>query len=222
MTSSQKIETLKASAPEGLVLSAAQWEVIRRGYSEPHRHYHTLEHLCAMARHFTQVAEEPGWTRPREVYAALLFHDLVYDPARADNEARSAERMRKILSSSDGAGVVDLDRVAHLVELTALHGGKLPHPLSADEALFLDIDMSILGTPEHVYLRYEAQVEAEYLPVYPGPLFRMGRAEFLRKTLAAGPLFLSPLFHERFEGVAQRNMRKVHLGSQSSLDLLLR
>jgi predicted metal-dependent HD superfamily phosphohydrolase len=207
MAPSPEIETLKASAPAGLVLTAAQWESIRRGYSEPHRHYHTLEHLCAMARHFSLVSEELGWTHPREVYAALLFHDLVYDPARVDNEARSAERMRQILSSSEGSGVLDLDRVAQLVELTALHGQQLPSSLSADEALFLDIDMSILGTPEQVYLRYESQVEAEYLPVYPGPLFRMGRAEFLRKTLAAGPLFLSPLFHERFEGVAQRNMR---------------
>ena len=205
----QKINALKAAAPPSFALRTAQWEVIRQGYSEPHRHYHTLDHLCAMAQHFTQVAKEPGWAYPREAYAALLFHDLVYDPARADNEARSAERMREVLSSSDGADLlgVSLDRVAHLVELTALHGQQLPNELSDDEALFLDIDMSILGSPEPVYLNYEAQIEAEYLPVYPGPLFRLGRAEFLRKTLAAGPLFLSPLFHERFEELAQRNMR---------------
>jgi predicted metal-dependent HD superfamily phosphohydrolase len=59
-----------------------------RAYREPHRHYHTLDHVAALLtlldRYGAEVADSDAVT------AAILFHDVVYDPARHDNEEASA------------------------------------------------------------------------------------------------------------------------------------
>ncbi len=50
-------------------------------YSEPHRKYHTLEHLDACRRNFALVRDQA--THPSEVELALWFHDAIYEiPAR--------------------------------------------------------------------------------------------------------------------------------------------
>lgn len=61
-------------------------------WSEPHRHYHTLQHLLECLALFDPVrtlSRHPG-----EIELALWFHDAVYDPTRDDNEERSAEWAR--------------------------------------------------------------------------------------------------------------------------------
>nr|CCC95719.1 unnamed protein product [Trypanosoma congolense IL3000] len=71
-------------------------------YAEPHRYYHTMTHLEEMLSHFLQyqssVAPEhclPEWgTRRLVVELAILFHDVVYDPKRNDNEERSVDWFR--------------------------------------------------------------------------------------------------------------------------------
>src|SRR5688500_725542 len=58
-------------------------------YAEPHRHYHTLEHVVACLKwldRFREVAEHP-----EEVELALWYHDAIYVPGAGDNESRSAE-----------------------------------------------------------------------------------------------------------------------------------
>src|SRR4029079_14763196 len=54
-------------------------------YREPHRRYHTLQHLAECIELFDRV----GALAPHaaEVEVGLWFHDAVYDVQRSDNEA---------------------------------------------------------------------------------------------------------------------------------------
>jgi predicted metal-dependent HD superfamily phosphohydrolase len=67
-------------------------ELFRRlvaGYSEPHRKYHTMQHLEECFGHFESlrsIAEHAG-----EVELALWFHDAIYNTKKNDNEEWSAE-----------------------------------------------------------------------------------------------------------------------------------
>lgn len=61
-------------------------------WSEPHRHYHTLQHLGECLANFRTLAHLPE--HPLEVRLALWFHDAIYELGRHDNEARSADWAR--------------------------------------------------------------------------------------------------------------------------------
>src|SRR5262249_28427939 len=66
-------------------------------YLEPGRCYHTLDHIAALLR---QLDEHRAVARDADALAlAIIFHDVVYDPLRHDNEARSAALARARLTS---------------------------------------------------------------------------------------------------------------------------
>src|SRR5258708_12499884 len=57
-------------------------------YAEPHRHYHTIEHVRALLPLVSGI----------DASLAVWFHDAIYDTARTDNEERSAELAAMALS----------------------------------------------------------------------------------------------------------------------------
>ena len=65
-------------------------------YATPPRAYHAFGHVLEVADRFIEVEGGPGWARPREVLAAVLFHDAVYEATRTDNEPRSAALARTV------------------------------------------------------------------------------------------------------------------------------
>lgn len=177
---------------------------LRRRHAEPGRHYHGWAHVEALLRWFDEVRPRLGC--PDAVRWAVLFHDAVYDPTRGDNEERSAELLE------EKAGLLDpatLARAARLVRATARHA--VPDGLDADEAadmaLFLDMDLSVLGAPAAAFDRYEEGVREEYAHV-PEPAFRAGRRRILEGFLARPSLFLSDWGRERFEAAARANLAR--------------
>jgi predicted metal-dependent HD superfamily phosphohydrolase len=167
-------------------------------YGEPHRAYHDASHIAELLDWFDTVADDVGWDQPREVYAAILFHDAIYDPGAKDNEARSADWARR-------AGLaVDADRVADLILMTAKHGAH--DSADRDAALFLDCDMAILGAPPERFAAYDAAIAREYASV-PPDAYRAGRSAFLRGLLDKPRIFLSDYFHARLDAQARANLR---------------
>src|SRR6478735_9180828 len=81
-------------------------------YSEPHRHYHTLEHLAEVFRVVGRLGGGPA------VELAVWFHDAVYDPRSADNEGLSADLVADWLAPS-GVPPAVLARATELVRSTA-------------------------------------------------------------------------------------------------------
>ena len=89
-------------------------------HREPHRHYHTLRHVCWVLRHVATLAGK-GLTRDLgAVVAAACFHDVIYDPTAGDNEAASAALAAQALGEI-GWMPARTAAVAAMVEATAGH-----------------------------------------------------------------------------------------------------
>jgi predicted metal-dependent HD superfamily phosphohydrolase len=192
--------------PTGFALSDAAWSRICAGYHEPHRHYHDFAHVLEVRAQFASVAEHVGWIDAREVFAAVLYHDVVYEIAAADNEARSAEIARADVA--DAMVDASADRVAELIELTARHGSLSPPDIDAEAALFLDCDMAILGASPERYDAYAAGVRAEYTQKVPADAYDQGRAAFLSRCLEKPRIYLSDHYFARLEAAARDNIRR--------------
>lgn len=109
-------------------------------YSEPHRKYHTLQHLTECLTAFENVQTLPQ--RPSEVEAALWFHDAIYDVKRSDSELRSAEWAREALANA-GAPTDTADRVFSLIMSTRQDAV----PTDLDAQVLVDIDLKTRSQP---------------------------------------------------------------------------
>jgi predicted metal-dependent HD superfamily phosphohydrolase len=183
-------------------LPAALEERLRAAYASPPRAYHNFAHVDEVLAHFQSV---PNWHDPVSVALAILFHDAVYHAGRSDNEAQSARLMRDTVRETPLPIACDLTRAEALILLTARHGSLGAESFDQDTAHFLDCDMAILGAPPARYQLYEQQIAAEYAAL-PAPVYRAGRARFVRKLLASPRIYLSDTFHTRLEQRARENL----------------
>jgi predicted metal-dependent HD superfamily phosphohydrolase len=172
---------------------------IHRAYSEPHRHYHTLEHIAHTLRRFDGVRSRVGAADAAEL--ALWLHDFVYDPRAKDNEARSAAYARRLLAEGGVVPAVG-ERVTDLIMATC-HVSPSDAP---DARYVVDADLSILGAPVAEVDRYERQVRQEYAFVSE-PDWRAGRARILRVFLDRSSIFLTPEF-AALEAPARANLER--------------
>ncbi|MFB4310461.1 HD domain-containing protein [Actinomadura sp. GTD37] len=169
-------------------------------YGEPHRRYHTRDHLAAVLDLVDELAGHAA--DPAAVRLAAWFHDAVYDPERADNEERSAKLADRMLADTDLAPA-RVREVVRLVELTTTHA---PDDDDRNGQVLCDADLAILGAEPDAYAAYAAAVREEYAFV-PDEFFRAGRAEVLNGLLALPKLFHTPAARERFEEHARTNIR---------------
>jgi predicted metal-dependent HD superfamily phosphohydrolase len=139
-------------------------------YSEPHRHYHTYQHIAECfekVRDIISLAEHPA-----EIGVSLWFHDVIYDTRRHDNEERSADWARNAARKL-GVGAERAQRIYDLIMVTR-HAAV---PDGIDAQVLVDADLSILGAEPARFQEYEAQVRSEYAWV-PDATFRSTRARY--------------------------------------------
>ncbi|MEO5759968.1 MAG: hypothetical protein ABIQ51_24295 [Mesorhizobium sp.] len=184
-------------------------DALKRALSRLHeadgRHYHGMAHIKAMLAlggDYRASLHDAG-----AVEAAIWFHDAIYDSRAKDNEAKSAELACKELS-----GRTDperLGRISAMIIATATH--ELPGLDDAramrDAALFLDMDLAILGTAPDIFDGYEQAVRREYQWV-DEPMWRAGRGAVLKNFLARQHIFHTEEFRQRFEPQARLNMAR--------------
>ncbi len=169
-------------------------------YGEPHRHYHSVQHLAeclALFEEVTSLAQQPA-----AVELALWFHDAIYEVKSSRNEEASADWAREVLL---GAGVsLALAATVHALVLATRHRAL---PRAPDECLLLDIDLAILAAERARFDQYEQQIRAEYAFV-PGFLFGLKRREILRSFLDRPRIYATEHFHARLERAARENLQR--------------
>jgi predicted metal-dependent HD superfamily phosphohydrolase len=172
----------------------AEGELLVRGWTEPQRAYHTLQHLAEVLTALEELAGagEVDACGLRVARVAAWYHDLSYDPRAApgSNEHRSATLARDHLHRLGvAADVVDL--VEDLILMTADHqqGSAEPAPRHTDvRAAFHDADLWILTAPVERFDDYCRQVRREYAHV-PQERYAAARAEILRGLVGRGPIY---------------------------------
>lgn len=204
------LELLAPEAPEDL--KVAEVDFLLAQWSQPHRRYHTVQHLAEVLA----AVDELSAARACDAVSARLarvagwYHDLAYDPQAApgSNEHRSATMTRDHLNAL-GVTRGTVDVVESLVTMTIDHDidGGPSHMASwrHTAAVFHDADLWILSSPTDRYREYAEQVRQEYAHVPPA-LFRQGRAAILADFLTRPVLYRTDHAHRRWEAPARANV----------------
>ncbi len=183
---------------------SAAFAELASAYAESHRSYHTAEHIRdCLGQLDSAVPSASHPARDRDlVEAAIWFHDLVYDPGAADNEARSGSRAATLVADA-GVELGVRDETCRLILLTS-HNEV---PSDAAGRLVCDIDLSILGREPAEFARFESRIRAEYASV-PESQYRAGRGRVLEGFLRRRPLYQTPYFQREYEAPARRNLEQ--------------
>lgn len=175
------------------------FEKLLNAYSEPQRHYHTLQHLVECIQKFELVIDLVKC--PRELEVALWFHDAVYDVKGHDNEALSAIWAQESLVAV-GALTDEIERIYQLIMVTQ-HTNV---PQTLDEQTLVDIDLAILGERTERFKEYDIQVRQEYVWV-PEEVYQVKRCEVLEMFLARPFIYSTAYFRNHFEVQARENLQ---------------
>jgi len=176
----------------------ALFERLLACYGEPHRHYHTRQHLTECFGHLDELrvcAEHPA-----EVEIALWFHDAIYAPRKRDNEQRSAQWASDCVLAA-GAEAAVAARVHDLVMATC-HRAV---PTTRDAEVLVDVDLAILGAEPRRFDEYEAQVRREYAWV-PGILYRRERRKVLMEFAQRATIYCTAPARAAREAQARQNL----------------
>ncbi len=172
-----------------------------RLYSSTERFYHNSGHVHDCLNQLADVPDSECVDR-EAIILALWFHDAVYDAKRGDNEAASAELAAEWLSKMK----MPLNRIEVVKRLIQITDHR-SEPQTPNEALIVDIDLSILGRGAGEYDRYAAAIRQEYAHV-PDAEYRTGRAAVLQVFLDRGRIFRTELFGEKYEAAARANVAR--------------
>lgn len=122
-------------------LGIPQAELIR--YDEPYRFYHNREHIETMI-----VNARKRNILTDELFLAIVFHDIIYNPKANDNEELSAELFCKYVQN---------DKVKQAILDTKSH-----NPTSELSKQLCDLDLGILWSDYETFIDFEHKIFKEY------------------------------------------------------------
>lgn len=203
----------RGDGPAGLAADLFD-DVVGR-HRQAHRRYHGVRHVVWVVRHVLGLAatiggpvDGPGDApvdRPRAL-AAAFFHDAVYDPVAADNEARSAllacRQLGRLGWPADAAEAVaaDIRATAGHVADEGAHG-----VVDVTRAVLLDADLAVLGSDPAAYQAYATGVRGEYGHL-DDAAWRAGRSAVLTNLLGRDRLYRTDAAFARWESRARANL----------------
>jgi len=177
-------------------------------YSAKGRYYHDMNHLYGVIsmwydhKHLLKDADA--------IFFAAIYHDIVYNPKRNDNEEKSSEFfinkvMFKLIPKEESAKIA---LTVHKAILATKHNSesKIYYENNKDIQYLLDFDLEILGTRhESTYEWYRKGVRKEY-SMYPLKKYKAGRKAVLESFLNRPKIFLTKEF-EKVEKRARKNLK---------------
>lgn len=153
------------------------YNILLSMWNESHRSYHTQNHLLELIEQINEQKSKLSQTQYEKLMLCALFHDIVYDPMRQDNEEKSAEFFINCCSEK---GNQDLLEVKQMILDTKTH--EATTDLSE---LFNHFDMKVVEMDYEKLLEWERGIHDEYQSY--GDLYKTGRLHFLESLLDKYP-----------------------------------
>lgn len=179
-------------------LQLTMWNEIERNYSKSERHYHNLAHLNSILAELK--IHQDKFSNWDTIIFAIVYHDLIYNPEKSDNEERSAEVAVKRLRNL-GFPEKLTTFCSHLILATKKHESS-----DIETNLFTDADLSILGSDAEAYTVYAKQIRSEY-SIFPDIVYNPGRKKVLTHFLAMDNIYKTREFSNQFEIKARINLQ---------------
>jgi len=169
------IEAILARIAPDPDIATTLYRKFRMQMATPPRAYHNERHISDVLETIHRwSASEPSLS----LIAAALYHDVIYDATRPDNELQSAVFCHEELSRI-GIPVIDIIRTTSLILATTYHR---PHLQNPDEVTLVDADLYILGSTPEEYAAYVQAIRTEYSHVS-DEAWRTGRSNVMRRFL---------------------------------------
>jgi phosphopantetheine adenylyltransferase/predicted metal-dependent HD superfamily phosphohydrolase len=152
------------------------WSRLRDFYGlQPWRHYHNLRHVSEL---LSLVSEEYQDRKPpSELLLAVWFHDAVYHPLNSSSEDDSISLFREFVARTSIQ--VNADAVTLAIQYTKSHRAHISCDCQVSWIpIFLEADLSILGSEIDRYHEYSNQIKSEYSHLLESE-FKDGRRVFL-------------------------------------------
>jgi len=189
------------------------WKELSDRYTHQSRHYHNLTHLENM---FNELDKWKDEIKDIEILQfSIFYHDIVYKSTRKDNELKSAELAKEVLTALDSrppdkqsgwAGSSNrITKCFHQILLTHHHHASEEDGL--DEKLLLDFVLEILSRDWEQYKTYAQQIRKEY-SIYPNFLYRKGRKKALASFLEREKIYQTAWYQENCELRARQNVKR--------------
>lgn len=176
------------------------WLKVEEAYAEPHRHYHTMNHINQF--HFVIHKIANLLNSELAFVLAALYHDIIYDPQKKDNELQSAMYAKQALQKLKLPEDI-ITKVYNMILATIDH----KYANDSDTNYFLDTDLIILGSDSLEYQQYAVNIRKEYA-IYDEESYKKGRIEVLSKILFQPHIFKTEFFRNTLEQQARINLTK--------------
>lgn len=206
-------------------------EEIKAKYSEPHRFYHTWDHI----EYMFQIAKENGVevTEESPLWYGILYHDIVYDPKanKGENENNSWYyfwfKLNEIYNLNqiypEDHIYFHREYVEELILITRTHDidffeGNI---FTADYVALknmVDLDLASLGKPWEEYLIDRANIRKEYSHLSDKE-FDAGRLEWIESMLCRKTIYYTD-WGKKLEDQARKNLEfdKINIIGNQAFD----
>jgi predicted metal-dependent HD superfamily phosphohydrolase len=185
---------------DNLTLMENTFDDLLNDYFAEQRHYHDFAHIT----HLLNLLEDNKFRVRDEdvIYFSIWFHDVIYNTWKSNNEEKSADFAYEVLRHTS-MSPERIEKVVEYIKATKTHTSTG----DTDLELFLDFDLSILGSEEGIYDVYARQIREEFNS-FPNFIYNRGRRKALRGMLEKRYIYHTDEFRKRFETQARENIQR--------------
>ena len=148
-------------------------------WNESHRSYHSQTHLVDLIDDINQIRTTLTEKEYDKLILCALFHDIIYDPSKFDNEEKSAQFFINCCSDKTDPDILE---VKEMILDTKTH--QSDNKLSS---IFNKLDMKIVGGNIEDLKVWEKGIKEEFVPVFGIDNYKKGRLQFLNSLLDKYP-----------------------------------
>lgn len=148
-------------------------------WNESHRSYHSQTHLVDLIDDINQMRSTLTETEYEKLILCALFHDIIYDPSKFDNEEKSAQFFLDCCSDKNNPDILEIKQ---MILDTKNH--QSDNKLSS---IFNQLDMKVVESDLEDLKMWEKGIKEEFVPVFGIDNYKKGRLQFLNSLLDKYP-----------------------------------